>query len=102
MARKKEKIHSTTLIYRRHLGFNLQPQNQVLVVFRVVFAYVAQWVHMSESTSPSFASLYISPFTTSRPLFASSPVRRNLPSRPSSKQTELMKSPPRRGWLVER
>jgi hypothetical protein len=26
----QEKIHFTTLIYRRCLGFNLQPQNQVL------------------------------------------------------------------------
>jgi hypothetical protein len=26
----KEKVHSTTLIYRRNLGFNLQSQNQVL------------------------------------------------------------------------
>jgi hypothetical protein len=50
-----EKVHSTTLIYRRCLDFNIQPQNQVFnthelwkpsnlhpsVVFGVVFTYVA-------------------------------------------------------------
>jgi hypothetical protein len=51
----KEKVHSATLIYKRWLSFNHQPQNQVLhthklskpsylspsVHFEVVFAYVA-------------------------------------------------------------